>query len=63
MNSVTLTEQAVMLLIYDAELERNNAKLARIYREVSALQYEAKVLHRRQAALIDAVAQLKESTT
>jgi hypothetical protein len=58
-----ISEQAVMLLIYDAELERNNAKLARIYREVAALQHESKIIHKRQAALIDVIQQVKGSTT
>jgi hypothetical protein len=60
MSAVTLTDQAVMLLIYDAELERNYARLGRIERQLEALQVERRIVVECQHALHKMIKVIKE---
>jgi hypothetical protein len=60
MSAVTLTDRAVMLLIYDAELERNYARLGRIERQLEALQAERRIVVERRHALRKMIKSIKE---
>lgn len=62
MNSpITLGEQAIMLLLYDNELTRNEAKIARLEREAAAIKAEVDILQGRQHALQRMILLTKQS--